>query len=112
MVEGRRIERYVDGRLTDAFDLPDRFQGRLPTLSPDNCSAAFRVEDGIRLFDIGCSTLGSLGSIFPGHAVAWSPDGRWLAVGGATELTFYDLVGTEQTVAWPVGVVEIEWRRG
>ena len=39
-------------------------------------------------------------------------DGRWLAVGGATELTFYDLVGTEQTVAWPVGVVEIEWRRG
>jgi hypothetical protein len=112
MVDGRRIERYVDGRLTDALDLQDRFQGRLPTLSPDNCSAAFRFEDRIRVLDVGCSPLGPSGSLFPGHAAAWSPDGRWLAVGGATALTFYDLVGRADGVTWPVGAVEIEWRRG
>jgi WD40-like Beta Propeller Repeat len=111
-VEGRRIERYVDGRLTNALDLEERFQGRLPLLSPDNCSAAFRFEDRIRILDVGCSRLGSSGALFPGHAAAWSPDGRWLAVGGATELTFYDLVGRMAPVTWPVGVVEVEWRRG
>jgi hypothetical protein len=112
MVEGRRIERYVGRRLTDALDLPERFQGRLPALSPDNCSAAFRFEDRIRILDVGCSPLGPSGSLFPGHAAAWSPDGRWLAVGGATELTFYDLAGEADTVTWPVGAVQIEWRRG
>ena len=112
VVEGRRIERYVGGRLTDALDLRERFQGRLPALSPDNCSAAFRFEDRIRILDVGCSFLGPSGSLFPGHAAAWSPDGRWLAVGGATELTFYDLAGRADTVTWPVGAVEIEWRRG
>ena len=111
-VDGRRIERYVDGRLTDALDLEERFQGRLPVLSPDNCSAAFRFEDRIRILDVGCSGLGPSGALFPGHAAAWSPDGRWLAVGGATELTFYDLEGRADTVIWPVGVVEVEWRRG
>ena len=112
MVGGRRIERYVGGRLTDALDLQERFQGRLPVLSPDNCSAAFRFEDRIRILDVGCSPLGPSGSLFPGHAAAWSPDGRWLAVGGATELTFYDLQGRADGVTWPVGAVEIEWRRG
>jgi WD40-like Beta Propeller Repeat len=112
VVEGRRIERYVDGRLTDALDLEERFQGRLPTLSPDNCSAAFRFGDRIRILNVGCSRLGPSGSLFPGHVAAWSPDGNWLVVGGATELTFYDLVGGAEPVTWPVGVVEIEWRRG
>jgi WD40 repeat protein len=112
IVDGRRIERYADGRLTDALDLPERFQGRLPALSPDNCSAAFRADDRIRILDVGCSSLGPAGSLFPGHAAAWSPDGRWLAVGGATDLTFYDLQGRARPVAWPVGVVEITWRHG
>ena len=112
IVDGRRIERYVGGRLTDALDLQSRFQGRLPELSPDNCSAAFRFEDRIRVLDVGCSRLGQSGSLFPGHSAAWSPDGRWLAVGGANELTFYDLEGRAETVTWPVGAVDIEWRRG
>jgi hypothetical protein len=111
-VEGRRIERYAEGRLTDALDLPQRFHGRLPVLSPDNCSAAFRADDRIRVLDVGCSSLGPSGSLFPGHAAAWSPDGRWLAVGGAAELTFYDLRGRATPVVWPVGAVEIAWRRG
>ncbi len=53
VVEGRRIERYVGRRLTAALDLPARYEGRLPELSPDNCSAAFRAGDRIRVLDVG-----------------------------------------------------------
>lgn len=111
VVEGRRIERYDGGRLADAFDLPVRYEGRLPELSPDNCAAAFRAGERVRIFDVGCSAFGRSGALFPGHTVAWSPDGSLLAVGGPTETTFYDLVGDREPVEWPVGAVEIIWRR-
>ena len=111
VVEGRRIERYEGGELTDACDLGRRLEGRLPLLSPDNCSAVFRVADRMQLFDVGCSRFARSSPLFPGHVAAWSPDGSWLAVGGATDLTFYDLEGRGDTVAWDVGVVEIAWRR-
>jgi hypothetical protein len=111
VVEGRRIERYVDGALTEGFDLPGRFEGRTPVLSPDNCTAAFRAGDRIRLLDVGCSALGPSGSLFPGHAIAWSPDGEWIVVGQAAETTFYHLVGRTESVVWPVGSAQIAWRR-
>lgn len=108
VVEGRRIERYVEGRLVEALDLPERFHGRLPELSPDNCSAALRAGDRIRIVDVGCSIYGGLS--YRGHVAAWAPDGAWLAVGGADEVTFVDLP-TGETVVWPVGAAEIVWRR-
>lgn len=108
VVEGRRIERYVQGRLMEAIDLPDRLQGRLPELSPDNCSAAFRAGDRIRIVDVGCSIYG--GESFRGHVASWAPDGAWLAVGGADELTFVNLP-TGETVVWPIGAAELTWRR-
>ena len=108
VVEGVRIERYEGGRLTDALDLPDRFQGRLPELSPDNCSAAFRAGDRIRILDVGCSIYG--GQSFRGHVASWAPDGAWLAVGGADEVTFVNLP-TGESVEWPIGAVQIVWRR-
>jgi hypothetical protein len=111
VVEGARIERYVGGRLTDALDLPERFQGRLPELSPDNCTAAFRSGERIRLLDVGCSRLGRSGLVFPGHVVTWSPDGAWIAVGQAAETTFYHLTSGGESVVWPVGSVQIIWRR-
>jgi hypothetical protein len=110
-VEGRRIERYRGGRLTDALDLPERFEGRIPNLSPDNCSAAFRADDRIRFIDVGCTPPSvALATTVPGHAAAWSPDGSSIAIGGATELTFYDLA-TGNVVTWPIGAVSIVWRR-
>jgi hypothetical protein len=112
VVEGRRIERYVGGRLTDALDLQERYHGRLPTLSPDNCSTAYRAGDRIRVLDVGCSRLGPNGAVFPGHVAAWSPNGDWIVIGGATELTFYDLTGDAEPVVWPVGAVQVVWRRG
>lgn len=109
VVEGRRIERYTGGRLTDAFDLPARYEGRLPALSPDNCSALFRAGNLVRLVDVGCSTAREQG--FPGYVGAWSPDGAWVAVGEADRLTFHELA-TGESVAWDVGAVELAWRRG
>jgi hypothetical protein len=112
VVEGRRIERYVDHELTDALDLEERYHGRQPTLSPDNCSAAYRAGDRIRILDVGCSRLGPGGTVFPGHAAAWSPNGDWIAIGGPTEITFYDLSGEAEPVVWGVGGIQLAWRRG
>jgi hypothetical protein len=111
VVEGRRIERYVDGELTDALDLQERYHGRQPTLSPDNCSAAYRAGDRMRILDVGCSRLGPGGAVFPGHAAAWSPNGDWIAIGGPTNVTFYDLVGQSEPIVWEVGAVQLSWRR-
>ena len=117
IVEARRIERYVDGSLTDALDLPERYEGRLPELSPDNCSAAFQaggrpsLEGQIRILDVGCSTLGREGLAFPGSAASWSPEGDWIAVGSATDLTFHDLESARDPVVWPIGAAEVGWRR-
>ena len=111
VVEGRRIERYVDGKLTDALDLQERYHGRQPTFSPDNCSAAYRAGDRMRILDVGCSRLGPNGTVFPGHAAAWSPNGEWIAIGGPTEITFYDLTGSAEPVVWDIGGIQLGWRR-
>jgi len=70
----------------------------------------FRAGERMRYFDLGCSAFGLGGSLWPGHTAAWSPDGTWLALGGSTELTFYELDGDEE-VTWPIGAVQITWRR-
>jgi len=111
MVEGRRIERYVDGRLTDSFDLPERLQGRLPILSPDNCAALLRTGDEeVSLVTLGCSPLATQG--YRGTTGAWAPNGEWIVIGGPTELVFQRPDRGAEPVRWPVGAAQIEWRRG
>ena len=111
MVEGRRIERYVDGRLTDSFDLPERLQGRLPILSPDNCAALLRTGDEeVSLVTLGCSPLAA--QSYRGTTGAWAPNGEWIVIGGPTELVFQRPDRGAEPVRWPVGAAEIEWRRG
>jgi hypothetical protein len=111
VVEGRLIERYEGGSLANDLHLPERFQGRLPVLSPDNCAAAFRTPQGIRVLGVGCSQFGGQGTLFPGHVASWSPDGRWLVTGSPTEVTFVRLNGSIPAVVWPIGAVQITWRR-
>ena len=99
----------MGGRLADALDLSDRFEGQLPALSPDNCSAAFRAGNRIRILDVGCSNYG--GEVFRVRVAAWSPEGDWLAVGEPDQVTFVNLP-TGGTIRWPIGAVQLAWRRG
>ena len=111
MVEGRRIERYVDDTLTDALDLPERYQGRLPALSPDNCSAAFRAGDRDphprrRLLAPGPEEPG-----LPRprrHLVAGRQVDRRSA---APTNVLFTASSPAEDVTWPIGAVQIVWRR-
>jgi hypothetical protein len=109
VVEGSRIERWREGRRRQALELPVRFHGDTPVFSPDNCAALFRAGETMRLVDVGCSPFREL--TFPGTAAAWSPDGDWIALAGPAEVAFQHLAGRGETVTWPVGAVEITWRR-
>jgi hypothetical protein len=111
MVDGVRIERYVRGRLTDSLDLPEQFQGRTPVFSPDNCSAALRTGDRIVIVDVGCSPPERRRLIFRGHAASWSPNDEWIAVGGANDVVFYHFGFPDDRVVWPLGAVQLVWRR-
>ncbi|MGH3005500.1 MAG: hypothetical protein ACRDOS_06285 [Gaiellaceae bacterium] len=108
VVDGTRIERWSEGRRQQLVDLPAALQGKNPIFSPDNCAALFRDGDAMRLVDVGCFPFEERS--FSGTTGAWSPDGRWIAVGGPSRLVFHDLEGG-QPVDWPVGAVEIAWRR-
>jgi hypothetical protein len=109
VVEGRRIERYRGGRLVGQADLTGALEGRTPAFSPDTCTAVVRDGENLRLLDLGCSRR--LPPVLPGFAATWSPDGRWLAVAGPQEITFYDLFGRGEVGRWPIVAAQLAWRR-
>ncbi|HYY76535.1 MAG TPA: hypothetical protein VE644_09480 [Gaiellaceae bacterium] len=109
LVDGARIERWAAGRRQQTLDLPADLEGRNPIFTPDNCSVLFNLGDRMRLIDVGCSAFEE--RAFDGTAAAWSPDGRWIAVGGPSAIVFHDLVEGAEPVFWPIGAVEIAWRR-
>jgi WD40 repeat protein/type II secretory pathway predicted ATPase ExeA len=43
------------------------------------------------------------------HCLAWSPDGRWLAVGGTNELRIFDRKGPRRSIAVPGSVRAVAW---
>jgi hypothetical protein len=109
LVDEGRLERWEDGRRRQVLPLPAGLRGRNPILSPDNCSALYRVDDRIRLLDVGCSSFPP--RVFPGTTAAWSTNGDWIAVGGPSRITFYDLLRGREPVAWQVGAAQVAWRR-
>ncbi|HSK14620.1 MAG TPA: hypothetical protein VK915_00480 [Gaiellaceae bacterium] len=109
VVEGRRIERYVNGRETDGLDLRGELEGRIPAYAPDNCAALFRTGDEeVALVPLGCSPLAVRS--FRGTAGAWSPNGRWVAVTAPNEVAFHPADGNGEPVRWPLGAVGVAWR--
>ena len=108
LVEGARIERWAEGRRRQTLELPPELQGRNPIFSPDNCSVLFNEGDRMRLVDVGCSPFEE--QAFDGATAAWSPDGVRVAAAGQGAIVFHDLRGGEP-VLWPVGAVEVAWRR-
>lgn len=108
-VEGRRVERYVGGRLTGSVALEGVLEGRTPMLSPDNCTALVRAGNNLRPLDLGCSRLGDRS--FGGWRAVWSPGGRFLAVAGQAAVTFFDLEDRREVARWPVTAIELAWQR-
>jgi hypothetical protein len=109
LVEGERLERWQGGRLRQTFRLPQVLVGRTPILSPDNCSALFRRAESVRLVDVGCSPYRP--NSFPGTTASWSPNGDWIVAAGPDEIAFHDLAEGGEPVTWPLGAVQIYWRR-
>jgi len=117
-VDGRTIQvfRPTGGHLSTAaeFGLAPPLQGRLPVFSPDNCGALFRTPNSdqverITVVDLGCLP-GAGERSFPGHAAAWSPDGRWIAVAGRAAILFHAVDGGSDTIRFTTAATDLAWK--
>ena len=117
-VDGRTIQVYrrTGGRLSAAseFGLAPPLQGRVPVFSPDNCGAFFRTPNAdrverITVVDLGCLP-GAGEQSFPGHAAAWSPDGRWIAVAGRAAILFHAVDGKSDTIRFTTAATDLAWK--
>lgn len=109
-LDGRRLERFADGRRTHALDLPRELHGRLPRFSPDSCAALFRRDETIHVVDIGCFA-GVAAREYRATAAAWSPDGEWIVLAERETIAFHRVVEPRRLVRWPVGASQLAWRR-
>ena len=113
-VDGRRLEVYgPDGERRTRIDLPRELQGSTPIVSPDGCAAMFRQErppvGGVELIDLGCFR-GIAPRSFQGRDAAWSPDGRWIAVGEPDVVVFYARIQGGPIATWPAQAAQLAWR--
>ena len=117
-VDGRTIQVYrrTAGHLSSAaeFGLAPPLQGRVPTFSPDNCGAFVRSPyddrvERISIIDLGCLP-GDGEQSFPGHAAAWSPDGRWIAVAGRAAILFHAVDGRSDTIRFSTAATDLAWK--
>lgn len=119
LVESRTIQSYrrtPSGYLAVAGEvgLAPPLQGRLPVFSPDNCGAFFRTPNSdqverITVVDLGCLP-GAGERSFPGHAAAWSPDGRWIAVAGRAAILFHAVDGRSDTIRFTTTATDLAWK--
>jgi len=109
VLDGRRVERRVNGRLAGELELPPWLEGRLPILSPDNCAAIFRRPTRLDLFSLGCFRGDAPRAFFDDDA-AWSPDGDWIAVAEENAVAFHRLVGPRDVLRWPVRASRLAWQ--
>ena len=118
VVQGRSIETYswnADGKQAVArIGLAPPLQGRQPVFSPDNCGAFFRTPNSDRVERITLVNLGCLPDAgersFSGHAAAWSPDGRWIAVAGRAAILFHAVDGESDTIRFTAAATDLAWK--
>ncbi|MBD0290563.1 MAG: PD40 domain-containing protein [Thermoleophilia bacterium] len=102
--------------------------------SPDNCAVLAFRDGTAALLDLGCfrgrdavvtvspdncvdrsSAVTSLCARYPvprafaGHAGAWSPDGRWIALAEGDAIAFHRVVGRYAAVRWRVSAADLAW---
>jgi hypothetical protein len=118
VVDGRAIQVYrrTAGRLLSAaeFGLAPALQGRRPVFSPDNCGVFLRTPydnrvERITVIDLGCLP-GDGEQSFPGHAAAWSPDGRWIAVAGRGAILFHAVDGRSDPIRFTTVATDLAWK--
>jgi hypothetical protein len=111
VVDGERVERWLDGSRTHVLDLPPRVQGRVPGFSPDNCAALFATSDRVELIDLGCfGATRRERRAFAGGNAAWSPDGEWIAVAEQATIAFHRVVGPREVIRWLAAADELAWQ--
>jgi hypothetical protein len=115
VVEGphERLERWQGNRLADAVEIPDRLGGEAPVLSPDNCAALFQDVDQFwfEVIALDCFEAERADLLIFGDStsVAWSPDGRWIAVAYSDRIGFHRVVDGEEIASWPVRAGALAW---
>jgi hypothetical protein len=115
VVEGphERLERWQGNRLLDAVDIPDRLGGGTPVLSPDNCAALFQDVDQIwfEVIALDCFETERPDLLIFGDStsVAWSPDGRWIAVAYSDRIGFHRVSDGEEIASWPARAAALAW---
>jgi hypothetical protein len=113
VVEGG-LERWENAHLSDSVEIPERLALRSPPrFSPDNCAALFQDVDGnwFEVVALDCfeSERPDLLIFGNSRAVAWSPDGRWIAVAYADRIGFHRVATGEEELSWPVRAAAIAW---
>ncbi len=121
-VDGKRLERWQDGRRTHAAAIPPHLRGSLPVFAPDNCAAIFRNSNAgnVQVVRLACfppregdANPPSTPLVLTGIAGDWSPDGQWVAIAagrGSAEISFVRVVGPQERVSYPAGAVAVHWR--
>jgi hypothetical protein len=132
--DGRRLERYEDGRLRETRLVRPSVAGSTLSFAPDNCAVLANREGVVAVIDLGCfrgadavTTVSPDNCVdraeatksecarypapraFEGTAAAWSPDGEWIAVAEANALAFHRLVGRYAVVRWPAEPRAVAW---
>ncbi len=131
---GDRIEVFRQGRLVRERRLRSQAIGAPLAFSPDNCAVLAFRPGLVALIDLGCFrgrdavvtvspdncvdravAMNSRCARYPaphafrGHAAAWSPDGRWVAVAEGDAIAFHRVVGRYSVVRWPVVAADLAW---
>src|SRR5204863_6333263 len=104
---GRHAERWRGNRRLGSAELPFRLDAARPTLSPNGCELGVRRGARVVVVPVDCAPKER--RAYPGTSIAWSPDGRWLAVAGPNAIRFYHGDGPRPLAEWRLGAARLAW---
>jgi hypothetical protein len=106
------FQRWEAGR-RDAVTVSGRLVGGPPVFAPDNCAALFQDVDQawFEVIALDCFQAERPDLLLFGDSadVAWSPDGRWIAVAYSDRIGFHRVADGEEVAAWPVRAGALAW---
>jgi hypothetical protein len=113
LVLEERLERWGEKRRVDAIEIPGRLGWAPPVLAPNNCAALFQDVDRFwfEVIALDCFEAERPDLLIFGdsRAVAWSPDGRWIAVAYSSRIGFHRVADGEEVASWPAQAAAIAW---